>query len=399
MKIFLFKNDQQFGPYSLEDVQQLLQSGVYTAIDSAWYEGCEEWTTISHLPGIDIAEEARQRHLVPPFEAYVGDKPYVFVSYSHQDGELVFREIRKLHEAGYRIWYDEGIDPGNDWPEHIANAVINCDLFLMFTSPRSAASENCRNEVNLALNRKKKFLSVYLEETILPPGLELRMGDLQAIMKFKMSAVTYRKKLFMGLEGMLPEDGRDVPEGADPAAAAMAIDVGAEYLSAPELQEDTSLRGVGKAKRKALWIGLAVVIISSLGAGWYFIDAHLKEKEASEQAAEQTKLESAAKFALTLQHYKLVVSILNNEQVKFESLLDSSTRSNPLKINLAWIALHLGDTLLNMKKEDFRIDEISFDDEITKAMVKLSYRVNGQWEMFPYDLKWVLEDSEWRLKP
>jgi len=63
------------------------------------------------------------------------------------------------------------------------------------------------------------------------------------------------------------------------------------------------------------------------------------------------------------------------------------------------IALHLGDTLLNMKKEDFRIDEISFDDEITKAMVKLSYRVNGQWEKFPYDLKWVLEDSEWRLKP
>ena len=69
-----------------------------------------------------------------------------------------FREIQRLHESGYRIWYDEGIEPGNDWPQHIAQAVVNCSLFLIFTSPRSAASENCRNEINLALNRKKNSL-------------------------------------------------------------------------------------------------------------------------------------------------------------------------------------------------------------------------------------------------
>ena len=233
VNVYVYKNDKKSGPFSLSELQASLDEGAFSPIDSAWFEGCEEWTTVSHVPGILISEEKRRQHLVPPFEAYTGEKPFVFVSYSHADGELVFREIRRLHEAGYRIWYDEGIDPGQDWPEHIAKAVIDCDLFLMFTSPRSAASENCRNEVNLALNRKKKFLAIYLEHTELPPGLELRMGDLQAILKFRMPDATYRKKVFMGLEAMLGAGGRDLPEGDDPVAEAMKIEVVADYLLAP----------------------------------------------------------------------------------------------------------------------------------------------------------------------
>ena len=93
MKIYLYKNDEQFGPYPLEEVQALVDDGTYTPIDSAWFDGCEEWTTVSHLPGIEISEQQRHQHLVPPFEAYSGDQPYVFVSYAHADGELVFREI------------------------------------------------------------------------------------------------------------------------------------------------------------------------------------------------------------------------------------------------------------------------------------------------------------------
>jgi hypothetical protein len=233
VNIYLYKNNEQFGPYSLEQVQAFIDTGSFSPIDSVWFEGCEEWTTISHVPGVAFSEEKLRQHLVPPFEAYTGGKPYAFVSYAHADGELVFREIRKLNEAGYRIWYDEGIEPGNDWPEHIAKAVIDCSLFLMFTSPRSVASENCRNEVNLALNRKKKFLAVYLEETELPPGLELRMGDLQAILKFRMPDATYRKKVFAGMEKMLGQGGRDLPEGKDPVEIAMARKTEGERLKVP----------------------------------------------------------------------------------------------------------------------------------------------------------------------
>ncbi len=274
MKIYLYKNDEQFGPYSLEQVEAFVDYGTFAPIDAATFDGCEEGTTISQLPGIVISEEKRHQHLVPPFEAYAGDQPYVFVSYAHADGDLVFREILKLHEAGYRIWYDEGIEPGDDWPEHIAQAVIGCSLFLLYTSPRSAASENCRNEVNLALNRKKEFLSVYLEKTQLPPGLELRMGDLQAILQYRMSDAVYRKKLFAGLEKRLGSDGRDLPEGDDPVSIALARKVrgGGFGKAVSKKKSDASTRrdavqrrkptaGVSPARtgpksRKALWVSL-----------------------------------------------------------------------------------------------------------------------------------------------
>jgi len=115
-----------------------------------------------------------------PFAAYVGEKAYVFVSHAHKDGNRIFPEIRSLHKAGYRIWYDEGIDPGNEWPEEVAKALAGATLFLVFISPAAVQSQNVRNEINFSLNRQKSFLAVYLEDTKLPPGLELRMGDIQA---------------------------------------------------------------------------------------------------------------------------------------------------------------------------------------------------------------------------
>ncbi|MFP6855308.1 MAG: TIR domain-containing protein, partial [Opitutales bacterium] len=216
MNIYLYKNDEQFGPYTIGQVQALVVDGSYTPLDSAWFEGCDDWTTISHVPGILVPEQVRQEPVMPPVEAYSGDQPYVFISYAHKDSAVVYEEIQRLHDANYRIWYDEGIEVSNEWPEEIAQAVIRCAVFLVYISPRSAASVNCRNEINMALNKNKAFLAVYLEETDLPPGLELRMGDLQAILKFRMPDSTYCKKVFAGLGKLLGEGGRDIPHGEDP---------------------------------------------------------------------------------------------------------------------------------------------------------------------------------------
>ena len=71
-----------------------------------------------------------------PLEAYRGDEPYVFISYAHpESSKKVFEEINILNKAGYRIWYDEGIEASNEWPEEIAKAVIGCaDLFGFYFS-------------------------------------------------------------------------------------------------------------------------------------------------------------------------------------------------------------------------------------------------------------------------
>ena len=137
------------------------------------------------VPG-NAAEPVRPLKVEPPFEAYSGGDPYLFVSYSHDDSARVYEEIDRLHRLGFRIWYDEGIDPGNEWPQEVANALVRCAFFLVFISPRSVESINVRNEINFAINRKKSFLAIHIEETDLPVGLELRMGDIQAIFQWRM---------------------------------------------------------------------------------------------------------------------------------------------------------------------------------------------------------------------
>ena len=89
-----------------------------------------------------------------------------------------------MQDAGFRIWYDEGIDPGTEWDENIANHVQNCGYFLAMISKNYLASENCCDELNFARDENKERLLVYLEETQLPAGMRMRLGRLQAIFQY-----------------------------------------------------------------------------------------------------------------------------------------------------------------------------------------------------------------------
>ena len=144
-------------------------------------------------------------HIEPPFEAYDGDEPFIFVSYSHKDCTLVYPEIARLHKLGFRIWYDEGIDPGNEWPEEVASALARSSFFLVFISTRAAVSKNVKNEINFAINHQKPFVAIHVEATNLPKGLELRMGDIQAILKYRMNADRFNRQM----EKTLPQTLRD----------------------------------------------------------------------------------------------------------------------------------------------------------------------------------------------
>lgn len=130
-----------------------------------------------------------------PFIAYKGGDPFIFVSYSHKDGKEVFAEIARLHRLGYRIWYDEGIEPGSEWSDEIAKAVEKAAYFIVFVSENAIRSPNVRKEINFALNLGKPFVAIHLAETKLSPGLELQMADLQAILKWRLSVEHYQRKL------------------------------------------------------------------------------------------------------------------------------------------------------------------------------------------------------------
>ncbi len=128
---------------------------------------------------------ARQAHKSPaarvPFRAYSGAKPYIFVSYAHRNMSDVFPIIRKLDESRFRMWYDEGIEPGNEWPEVVGKAVLGCSQLLVFMSRAASQSRNVRNEVNLAFGSGKNIVVVYLEKTTLSEGMRLQVGSVQSL--------------------------------------------------------------------------------------------------------------------------------------------------------------------------------------------------------------------------
>lgn len=121
-----------------------------------------------------------------PFESYRGADPYVFVSYSHQDHEPMFPILHALYRAGFRLWYDEGIGPATEWAEEVAKALAQCRFFLVFLSPQAVGSNHVRDEIYFALDHAKPFLAVHLQPTELPPGLQLRIGKIQALLRYRM---------------------------------------------------------------------------------------------------------------------------------------------------------------------------------------------------------------------
>ena len=98
------------------------------------------------------------------FKPYEGTRPYLFISYAHKQSEEVVSTIRILHEKGWRLWYDEGIPAGSDWPANIAGHMQGCAGVLFFESERALESPNCYSEMSTAHRLKKPCMVVRLED-------------------------------------------------------------------------------------------------------------------------------------------------------------------------------------------------------------------------------------------
>ncbi|MGO9310964.1 MAG: toll/interleukin-1 receptor domain-containing protein [Spirochaetia bacterium] len=131
----------------------------------------------------------------PPIEAYRGTKPYIFASYSHKNMKEVFGVIKKLAGARYRVWYDEGIEPGNEWPEEVGKALTGCQLFVVFMSPAAMDSRNVRIEINFASGENKSVMVVNLQPVELSEGMKLQIGTVQFINKHEMSDTEFIEKM------------------------------------------------------------------------------------------------------------------------------------------------------------------------------------------------------------
>ncbi len=129
------------------------------------------------------------------FEPYEGKEAYIFVSYGHKDYQKILPILKLLHNKGYRIWYDKGIEWGSEWPDTIAKHLSDSTICMAFHSVTSVQSLNCRQEIYYAIKQKKSILSVYLDDVNLCEGLDMQLSPIQSVALFKYKDYTDFYKL------------------------------------------------------------------------------------------------------------------------------------------------------------------------------------------------------------
>ena len=58
MKITINREGQEYGPYPLEQVRELLANGTIQLTDLAHCEGAKEWVKVDQIPGIETADDS-----------------------------------------------------------------------------------------------------------------------------------------------------------------------------------------------------------------------------------------------------------------------------------------------------------------------------------------------------
>ena len=107
---------------------------------------------------------------------------HVFISYSRKDTETVDDIAARLEADKFEVWVDrEEIHGGDLWREEIVDAIDNAYAFVLMLSPRAAASDNVRKEVDLAEGAAKKLVPVLLARTKLSSRLRYQLAGVQYI--------------------------------------------------------------------------------------------------------------------------------------------------------------------------------------------------------------------------
>ncbi len=137
----------------------------------------------------------RKRIEQPPFPSYEGDSNFIFISYSHEDKNIVYQQLVWLHNLGFNIWYDEGIPPTSRWLKILPKKILDSSLFMLFLSKNSIISENVSRELSYSSRHDKTILPIYLEELTLPGDFEFILGSIQGVMKFRIENSSYENKV------------------------------------------------------------------------------------------------------------------------------------------------------------------------------------------------------------
>ena len=106
-----------------------------------------------------------------------------FVSYSHEDKEIVKGIVASLESAGAKCWFAPR-DVVGMYAKAIVDAIGNAKIFLLCLSKNAATSEHVLNEVEMAYKKRKSQQNNLLIEPLCLEELDIDAPELDEIMYY-----------------------------------------------------------------------------------------------------------------------------------------------------------------------------------------------------------------------
>lgn len=122
-----------------------------------------------------------------PSAVYEGSDPYIFISCHNADWPRVAPVLDHLRNRGFRFWNSHGIPPGTEADEVIAEHIEGCEFFVAFLSGDYLGCLDTTDELNFSRDTNREYLLIYLDESVLPAGLDMRFLRAESIQAQTMS--------------------------------------------------------------------------------------------------------------------------------------------------------------------------------------------------------------------
>jgi hypothetical protein len=109
----------------------------------------------------------------------------VFISHAYTDVKLARQAAEILRDAGFQVWDDSQILPGENWGEKLAQALHESEAMVILLTPDSVRSRNVTYELGYALG-KEDYKGRVISVLAASPG-ELAQEDIPWVLrKFRM---------------------------------------------------------------------------------------------------------------------------------------------------------------------------------------------------------------------
>ena len=188
----IIAHDKQY-EVNLRDSSKVLEN------ESAKY-GLQEYRKSPEY-GLEEYREKKKPEYIPASDK---NGPFIFLSYSHLDHYPAQAVVQKLQSAGYRVWYDEGIEWNTYWEETLEANLKNCRMAIILLSHNYLyESTFCRKELEALENTDKPV--IWLENFEITEEDKQRysfLTDKQGIQYFKYSSEGFYQKLLAEMEKM-----------------------------------------------------------------------------------------------------------------------------------------------------------------------------------------------------